>query len=451
MSISNRDGILVIGAGRSTYHLHKYLSAYAEKHDFTLTVADIDIRAAESMCFGQNSVAVQLDISQEEQLHKLLRSQKVVVSMLPAHLHFEVIRVCIDIGIHVATASYLNEDVKNLHDLAKGKGITVLNELGLDPGIDHLSAVKMIHSIQEQGLKVTHFESFTGGLVAPQYDTNPWKYKFTWNPRNVVVAGQGGIVKFIQEGQYKFIPYHKLFRRTEVIQIEGYGKFEGYANRDSLKYRETYGLNDVLTMYRGTLRRPGFCKAWDCLVQLGMTDDSYELPRVDQMTHRDFTNSFLAYNPNDSVELKLRQYLKIDQDESDLWERIESIGLFNSEKIGLTRGTPAQILQHILQKKWALEDGDKDMIVMWHKLKYSDEAGQSREIHASLVVIGDDERATAMSKTVGYPLAIGTILLFEDKILERGCILPVSKEIYNPILTELERYGIRFSETEVDY
>ena len=175
------------------------------------------------------------------------------------------------------------------------------------------------------------FESFTGGLVAPESDNNLWNYKFTWNPRNVVLAGQGGAAKFIQEGTYKYIPYHKLFRRTEFFEIEGYGKFEGYANRDSLKYREAYGLENALTLYRGTMRRVGFSKAWNMFVQLGMTDDSYTVENSKGMSYREFTNLFLPYSPTDSVELKLRHYLKIDQDDSK-WEMLSELHLFDAKK-----------------------------------------------------------------------------------------------------------------------
>src|SRR5690606_24284478 len=214
------------------------------------------------------------------------------------------------------------------------------------------------------------FESFTGGLIAPQSDSNLWNYKFTWNPRNVVVAGQGGTAKFIQEGNFKYIPYHKLFRRTEFLDIEGYGKFEVYANRDSLKYRSAYGLEDALTLYRGTIRRVGLSKALNMFVQLGMTDDIYTLDNSEHMTYRAFVNSFLPYSPTDSVELKLRHYLKIDQDDI-MWGKLIELDLFNDhKKLGIQNATPTQALQSILEEKWTLDENDKDMIVMYHKFGY---------------------------------------------------------------------------------
>jgi len=293
------------------------------------------------------------------------------------------------------------------------------------------------------------FESFTGGLVAPESDDNPWNYKFSWNPRNVVLAGAGGAVKFIQEGQYKYIPYHQLFRRTELVNIEGYGRFEGYANRDSLKYRDVYGLKDIPTIYRGTFRRPGFCRAWDVFVKLGMTDDSYVLEDSEDMTYRQFTNTFLAYNPNDSVELKLMHYLSIPQD-SELMDKLSWIGLFDDVKIGLKKATPAQVLQHILEQKWTLKEDDKDMIVMYHKFGYEKE-GKQKMIESSMVTLGQNSEQTAMARTVGLPVGIATRLILKGTINTPGVQIPITKEIYEPMLAELEEHGICFNEREISY
>lgn len=325
-----------------------------------------------------------------------------------------------------------------------------MNEIGLDPGIDHMSAMQVIDRIRNQGGKMLLFESFTGGLVAPESDTNLWNYKFTWNPRNVVLAGQGGAAKFIQEGTYKYIPYHRLFRRTEFFDIEGYGRFEGYANRDSLKYREAYGLQDALTLYRGTLRRVGFSKAWNLFVQLGMTDDSYAVENSKGMSYRDFTNLFLPYSPTDSVELKLRHYLKIDQDDI-MWEKLLELDLFNAEKkIPLTEASPAQMLQYILEDSWSLDDDDKDMIVMYHKFGYELD-GQKHQIDSNMVVTGENRTHTAMAKTVGLPVAMATLAILNGKINTPGVQIPLQSEVYEPILAELEQYGIKFKEFEVPY
>ena len=260
----------------------------------------------------------------------------------------------------------------------------------------------------------------------------------------------GGIAKFIQEGKYKYIPYHKLFRRTEFLSIEGYGKFEAYANRDSLNYREVYGLEDALTLFRGTIRRVGFSRAWNIFVQLGMTDDSYVIQGSEDMTYRDFTNSFLTYKPYDSVELKLRHYLKIDQDDV-IWDKLLELDLFNDKKkVGLKDATPAQILQKILMDSWALKEDDKDMIVMYHKFGFEKE-GKKRQIESSMVVVGEDQTYTAMAKTVGLPVAMACLQILNGRVQTPGVQLPLKKEMYQDVLTELEKHGIRFVEKEVEY
>jgi saccharopine dehydrogenase (NAD+, L-glutamate forming) len=281
--------------------------------------------------------------------------------------------------------------------------------------------------------------------MAPGYDDNPWKYKFTWNPRSVILAGQGGTVRFLHNGSYKYIPYTKVFRRTERINIEGYGAFEGYANRDSLDYLDKYELDGLSTIYRGTLRRPGFCRAWDLFVQLGITDDSYIMEDSENLTFRQFINSFLPYNPTDSLELKLMQYLKIDQD-SDLMEKLKFLGIFSNERIGLSRATPAQILEHILKLSWTMKPDDKDMIVMWHKFFYRDSSEKRYQKTSSLVVLGENSKHTAMAKTVGLPMGIAAKLILNGEIRLKGLHLPVVKDIYKPILNELKQNGIEFIE-----
>jgi len=441
--------IVVFGAGLSANYLISYLEANSTEHNWDLTVIDQNLELAKSKCKNDNTNCIQLDITQENSVTHVLQGATLAVSMLPAHLHILLAKLCLKLNINLATASYLSDEIKALNEEVKNSNLIFLNECGLDPGIDHLSAMRLLDGIRANQSEITEFESFTGGLVAPDCEDNPWKYKFTWNPRNVILAGSGGAVKFIHNGQYKYIPYHKVFRRTEIVEIPNYGKFEGYANRDSLKYRETYGLTDVKTMYRGTFRRPGFSKAWNCFVDLGATDDSFVLENSEHMTNRDFINTFLAYHPTDSIELKLKQYLRIDQDDVDLWERLVSTGIFEKEKTGLKRATPAQMLQKILEKKWSLKDTDRDMIVMWHRVNYV-KNHKKYSTESSLVCEGIDKNQTAMAKTVGLPLAIACKLILTNKITQTGCLLPIKSEFYTPILTELENYGIRFKERSTE-
>lgn len=440
--------IVIFGAGRSSTSLIEYLLSIAEEQNLLITLLDYNEELAKSKInnhkFGE---AHFIDANNPNERLKFIKESQLVISMLPAHMHLGIVKDAIHEKVHVITPSYVTEEIRSLNVDAQNNDVLILNEMGLDPGIDHMSAKKIIDEIEDNGGKLTGFESFTGGLVAPESDDNPWNYKFTWNPRNVVLAGQGGAAKFIQEGKYKYIPYNKLFRRTEIIEIEGFGKFEGYANRDSLRYRSVYGLNEIPTMYRGTLRKIGFCRAWNVFVQLGLTDDSYVIEGSENMTNRDFINSFLAYNPHDSVELKLRHYLGIEQDDY-IWEKLVWLGLFEDKKIGLKNATPAQILQKILQNKWSLREEDKDMIVMWHKFNFS-QKGVDKEIRSHMVYIGKDNKFTAMSDTVGLPLGIAAKLLLSGKIKDRGVKLPIEREIYLPVLSELEQLGITFEEKEV--
>lgn len=440
--------ILVIGAGRSSSTLIKFLLDNAERDGWLVTVCDIDSALAERKIAGhQHGNANQFDVRDVDSRQKLVAEHDLVISMLPAVMHLEVVKDCLQFGKHVITPSYITDEIKALDGDFKAKGLIALNEIGLDPGIDHLSAMKMLDEIRGNGGVIKCFESFTGGLIAPESDNNPWGYKFTWNPRNVVLAGQGGAVQFRHGGRFKYIPYHKLFSRTEYIQIDKYGKFEGYANRDSLKYRKVYDLMDVPTIYRGTLRRPGFCRAWDVLVQLGATDDSYKIEDSAKMTYRQFINSFLAYNPNDTVELKLRAYLKLEHNDEAM-HLLQWLGLFENEPIGLDNATPAQILQKRMEEKMSLDEGDKDMIVMWHKVGF-EYNGEKREFNSSLVVTGDDQTHTAMSKTVGLPIGIAARHILNGNIKLRGALVPIEKEIYEPVLRELEDYGVTFNEKEV--
>ena len=439
--------ILVIGSGRSSTSLIKYLIDNSDLEKWTVTVVDFNLKLAESKIGNHpNGFSYQLDANDDVKRKEYIKSSDVVISMLPAHMHFKVLKDSVDCGVHVITPSYITDEIKTLNENALKNKVLVLNELGLDPGIDHMSAKKLIDQVKAKGGDVKGFESYTGGLVAPESDDNPWNYKFTWNPRNVVLAGQGGSAKFIKEGKYKYIPYHKLFRRTEIIDVPGYGKFEGYPNRDSLKYRSIYELDDISTMYRGTLRKVGFCRAWNIFVQLGATDDSYIVEGSENMTNREFINSFLKFNTYDSEELKLRHYLRIEQDDY-MWEKLAWLGIFEDKKIGLKDASPAQILQKILQEKWTLSPQDKDMIVMWHRVTYTLDKIE-KELISHMAYIGKDSNITAMSDTVGLPLGIATKMLLNGSIKTRGVVLPLDKQIYDPILKELKQYGIDFLEHE---
>ncbi|HLS31805.1 MAG TPA: saccharopine dehydrogenase C-terminal domain-containing protein [Flavobacteriaceae bacterium] len=443
--------ILIIGAGKSSSSLVKYLQEKSKSENIQIILADISIKEAEKLANNHpQTQVIKLDVFDEESRVEAIDNADIVISMLPARFHIEVAKDCIKYDKNLVTPSYVSDEMWELDEVAKEKDLVFMNEIGVDPGIDHMSAMRVIDRIREKGGKMISFESFTGGLVAPENDNNLWNYKFTWNPRNVVVAGQGKAAEFIQEGQYKYIPYHRLFRRTEFIDIDNYGKFEALANRDSLKYRPIYGLEDIQTIYRGTLRRIGFSRGWNMFVQLGMTDDTYQMKNTEEMSYRDFINSFLPYSPTDSVELKTRYNLNIEQDDV-MWSKLEELDLFNpNKKIGLKNATPAQALQKILEEKWSLQPGDKDMVIMYHKFGY-ELNGEKKQIISNMVNIGDNQVYTAMAKTVGYPVGITALKILNGEITTPGVHRPVSKEVYEPILNELEEYDIVFIEKKSDY
>ncbi len=440
--------ILLLGAGRSASSLIAYLLENAPKENWQIRIGDISVTHLQEMVASLPFADVLVfDVHNEAQRAQEVGWADLVISMLPAIFHIEVARQCLKEEKHLITASYVTPALRELHEEAKQKNLIILMEAGLDPGIDHMSAMAVIRKVQAKGGSFTSFKSYTGGLVAPESDNNPWNYKFSWNPRNVVLAGQG-TAKYIENGTYKYIPYHQLFRRTEELYVVGYGHFDGYANRDSLSYREPYGLDGIPTMLRGTLRRKGYCQAWDVFIQLGLTDDTYTLEGSDTMTYRSYLESFLppATDASQSIEQRLSNYLGIDA-ESEIMQKLEWLDLFTDTPVGLAAATPAQVLEKILKNKWVLEPGDKDMIVMQHLFEY-ELNGEPHELTSSLVVIGDDEVHTAMAKTVGLPVAILARLLLQGKIAQRGVVIPILPELYEPVLEELKQYGVDFVEQE---
>ena len=439
--------ILIIGAGRSSSSLIDYFLSNAKTYAWHITIADANKASVESKIskYKDNATAVEFDVHNVSLRENLIKQADFVVSMLPAFMHGDVAKDCVRLGKHIATASYVSQDMKDLDTEAKQKKLLLLNECGLDPGIDHASAMKVINEIQDKGGKITGFKSFCGGLVAPDSNDNPWGYKFSWNPRNVVLAGQG-TAQFLEEGKLKFIPYNRIYTQIETIEVDGYGKFDAYANRDSISYKEPYGLNDAATMLRGTLRFPGYCKAWNVFVKLGLTDDTYKIKNADTLTYTDLIESFLPKGSS-SVKDKLIAFMDTDID-AEVIAKLEFLELFSHRPIKLKEGSPAELLQNLLEEKWLLKPGDKDMIVMQHQFEYTLN-GTIKKLESSLVVIGDDEVHTAMAKTVGLPLAISIKNFLTGKFKLYGVQIPTVKEIYEPMLTELENYNIIFTEKEV--
>ena len=436
--------ILVIGAGRSAVTLIKYLLDNAAANNWQVTVADFSIELAEEAVRShKNGKAIFFNVTNDKQRESEIENADIVISMLPASLHITVAKDCVRLGKNLVTASYVSPEIAELDESAKQAGILLLNEIGLDPGIDHMSAMQVIDDIKENGGELTSFKSFCGGLVHPDFDNNPWNYKFTWNPRNVVLAGQG-TAQYIENGDYKYIPYTSLFERTEQMEVLDAGEFEGYANRDSLSYRKSYGLDSIPTLFRGTLRRKGYSEAWNIFVQLGMTDDTYKLENSASISNREFINMFLSFDDSLTVEEKLCKQFNLTTD-SVIYQKIDWLGAFSENKVGMENASPAQILQAVCEEKWTLGAEDKDMIVMQHQFEYV-QNGEQKKLNSSLLVFGDDPRYTSMAKTVGLPVAIATKLILSGAIQSTGVKIPTTKDIYIPVLKELEENGINFVE-----
>lgn len=438
--------ITIFGAGLSASTLIQYLLNHSTKHNWKIRVGDISEElAAQKINHHPNGYAFAFNLFDNEQKEREIQGADAVISMLPARFHPIVAECCVRHKTHMLTASYVSKEMKELDTAAREAGIAMLNELGVDPGIDHMSAMRIIDKIKAKGGKLNVFKSSTGGLIAPEYDNNPWNYKFTWNPRNVVVAGQG-ISQYLENGSIKYIPYHRLFERVEHTLMPNIGEFEIYPNRDSVSYRDIYQLRDIETIFRGTMRRPGYCKAWNVFVQLGMTDDTYTLANSETLTYRQFLASFMPHIKKQSLEEAFASLSFVNHDK-DIISRFKWLDMFENHPIKLNNASPAQILQQILEQKWILNPNDKDMITMQHLFEY-ELNGERKGLKSSLVVIGKDTTHTAMSITVGTPLAIAAKLLLTGKFTMTGVHVPTQKEMYLPILKELKKFGIHFTEEE---
>lgn len=436
--------VLVLGAGLSASSLIRYLLEHAPENNWQIRVVDQSLDLVKRKLDNHpNGVALCFNALDPEERHPQIMEVDLVISMLPARFHIDVAKDCLSAGKHLITPSYISHEMKDLNEEVTKAGLIFMNEIGVDPGLDHMSAMKIIDEIRENGGEITSFKSYCGGLIAPESDNNPWHYKFTWNPRNVVLAGQS-TAQYIDRNEYKFIPYGQIFQRIESIPVTGLGSFEGYANRDSLSYRSIYGMEEIPTIFRGTLRSEGYCAAWNIFVQLGMTDDSYTLDNSHLLTRRSFLNAFLPYYVLIPVESKFQEFCA-NFGVTDM-APFEFLDLFNGTETFKTKNaTPAQLLEEILTEKWKLEPEDKDMLVMVHLFEYF-QNGKHYEVHSSMVNVGEDQVYTSMSNTVGLPVAICAKHILSGRFDVPGVQLPIRKEIYQPILEELDQLGIRFEE-----
>ncbi|NJC26001.1 saccharopine dehydrogenase C-terminal domain-containing protein [Neolewinella antarctica] len=434
--------ILIIGAGRSSSALINYCFEKSEALGWTVTVADADPAAAAAKVNGHpRGNTAWLDVTKTNDRRDLISRADIVISLLPAHLHIEVAQDCIRLKKHLITASYVSQELYRLGDEARDRELIFMGEMGLDPGVDHMVAMQRINAIRELGGKITAFRSFTGGLIAPESNDNPWGYKFTWNPRNVVLAGQG-TTQYLKDGKLKFLPYQRVFSRTWPVHIEGFGDFEAYANRDSLLYRKRYGLEAIPTILRGTIRYPGYCEAWSALVKIGLTNADFPILDSIKITYHEFMEA-LAPSGSGSVKDRIAQMLDIPTD-GPVMKRLVWLGLFRKKRIRMRDATPALILEQLLLTKWKLKPDDKDLIVMQHLIDYELDGKTYRDV-ADLTMVGQDAEDTAMARLVGLPMGIFARLISEGKIAATGVHIPTMKEVYEPVLKEMEDYGMRIT------
>lgn len=434
--------ILICGAGRSATDLISYMLEHSEEHDWNVTVGDISVEAASMKIGGHpRGKAVYFDCNDEEIMQRHIKDADIVISVLPPGMHAAAAKVAVEYNAHVVTASYASPEMLELDEKARNRGLTLLNELGADPGIDHMNGMRSVDKIKAKGGELLAFTSFCGSLIAPESNDNPWGYKFTWSPMNVITAGDGG-ARYFRNNNLRCVPYHRLFADPHVVNLPGFGKFEAYANRDSLPYRKKYHLEDVPTMIRATLRYPGYCEGWNAMIQLGLTANNYRIEGSENLTYRQWVSSYLPGNTI-SLEEKLAQCLNTDQ-KSDIFRRILWTDLLTDRPITRVNGTPAEILLDLLLDKWEFKPGDTDMLVFYDRQEYK--IGDQFYEHLSYMVTkGQDHLHTAISRTVGLPAAIGAKLILNGKIKSRGVVLPLKKEVYEPILNELEELGIGFT------
>ncbi|MGN6531127.1 MAG: saccharopine dehydrogenase C-terminal domain-containing protein [Ginsengibacter sp.] len=434
--------ILLFGAGKSATSLIEYLGKTCNENDWKLFICDANLFLAQSKTKNFRSAeAISFDVSNDEKRHQYVAKADLVISMLPPALHFMVATDCVAFSKNLLTASYIDEKIKSLEEEIREKKLFFLAEMGLDPGIDHMSAMNLIHKIKDNGGKITSFKSHCGGLVAPESDDNPWHYKITWNPANVVMAGSSGAV-YLENGKKIEIPYSEIFNdETNIVDVPGLFPLAWYANRDSLSYIDTYQLRDVATFIRTTLRYPTFCQGWNKIIKLNLTNKNDQQEIQHCKTFADWFNlkkeKFFSQNGNDF-------------NETDFWDsqflnQINYLGLNKEEKMPVEISNSASLLQFVLEKKLVMKPDDKDMIIMLHEIEYAIR-GKNKKTRSCLIIKGEDQIHTAMAKTVGFPLGIAAKLILEDKIKLTGLHIPVIAEIYEPVLKELELNGIRFNE-----
>ena len=435
--------ILLFGAGKSTAVLIHYLLDACLRHNWQLTIADSHAElVAARLQQHPHGVAFICDVNHDADRSHAIAQADIVISMLPPALHFIVAKDCIHFRKNLLTASYLDNNIKSLEKEITSAGLFFLYETGLDPGIDHMSAMQIIQEIRDKGGQIKQFISHCGGLVAPESDNNPWHYKISWNPANVVNAGKSGAI-YLRDHTIIDTPYNRIFENIGTVELPGLSKLAYYPNRDSLAYQSVYGLTEAATFMRTTLRHPHFCTGWKYMIKAGLTTDAM-IPGA----HYNGIplNRWFQDRLNQSAGLSSFQdfldKVVLPADRAIVTTLFDYLGLFSSDLIPENLGTP--VLQFLLETRLKLAATDKDMIVMLHEIEYEIDS-QPGQTKSWLIVKGENEVYTAMAQTVGLPLAIATELLLTRQLTLTGLHIPIKKEIYTPILQQLKDNGISFN------
>ncbi len=440
--------ILVLGAGKSSPYLISYLLNHAEKYDWFITVGDYDLELArERIGNHPRGEAVHFDVNRSHMRSEQIKRADVVLNILAPRFQHMVALTCVRCGKHMISVSYEDKRIREIEKDALKKNLLILTEIGLDPGIDHMSAAELIHRVRLKGGFIKSFESYGGGLPAPDSLSNPFEYVISWNPRNVVMAGENG-AQYLERGKVKIIPYHNVFRRTWAIEVDGIGTMEAYPNRDSLNYQERYGFSKADTVIRGTIRYPGWAETWFHIVRLGLPNEKLIIPDLENKTFAQVTEMFLPLNiTGKDLEKRVANYLGISPTGSII-EKMRWLGLFSEEKIGIPLETSAEVMTHLISEKLRLTTTMRDMVILQHRIivEYPNENHRQEEITSTMINYGEKAGFTSMAKSVGLPAALVAKLLLTDSLSLTGCHIPTHPSIYEPVLKELADEGFRFNE-----
>lgn len=440
--------ILILGAGKSSPYLISYLVQEAPQNDWFVTVGDLDRNLAASRLNGNpNANAIFFDVTDSDLRTTQIEKADVVINVLAPRFQHMIALACVRLGKHMISVSYQDRRIRELERDAQRKGVLILTEIGLDPGIDHMSAARLVHQVREKGGVVRNFQSYGGGLPALDSIDNPFKYVISWNPRNVVMAGENG-AQYLEDGKIKIIPYHNVFQHTWTVDVPGLGTMEAYPNRDSLYYQSQYGFKDAHTVIRGTLRYPGWSETWFYIVRLGLTNENLTIPNLSERTYAELTEMFLpADTSSGDLEQRVANFLNISPT-GHIMEKMRWLGLFSDEKIGYPVETASEVMIHLISNKLKLNDQGRDMVILQHKLEieYPDEKNRKERIISTMIHYGERAGFSSMAKSVGLPAAIVAKLLLQDKLPLSGCHIPTNPAIYEPVMSELQENGFVFND-----